>query len=64
MDFAAAEEGYLQEVANSNNVADSNQQASISPSTSCQPLVFTLTPSQILSVSTKVQDSSIEERST
>jgi hypothetical protein len=47
------EETCLQEVTNGNNVPDSNQQAAVSPSTSCQLLIFTVTRSQIHPLSTR-----------
>jgi hypothetical protein len=54
VDFAAAEEEEcLQEVTNGNNVPDSNHQAAVSPSTSCQSLIFTVTRSQIHPLSTR-----------
>jgi hypothetical protein len=43
----------LQEVTNGNNTPDSNQQAAVSPSTSCQLLIFTITHSQIHPLSTR-----------
>jgi hypothetical protein len=47
------EEEYLQEVTNGNNVPEFNQQAAVSPSTSCQLLIFTVTRSQIHPLSTR-----------
>jgi hypothetical protein len=53
------EEECLQEVTNGNNVPESSQQAAVSPSTSCQSLIFTNS-----STFYDAQTSSIEERST